>query len=418
MDLIEAFRMGLESIKQRKLRSFLTTLGIVIGIIAIVALLSIGEGFKVTVNNAFQSVGVNVLTVIPFSSEKEGGMFPTRFKATNIKFTLDDVNKVKKVKDVSLAVPVIMNAVTLEKSGEEVSATAVGVDIPELFKMYPGLKLEKGSIQASKSGMALTLGHYIAYSGEEEFVRVGEKIKLRFVALDRNMYDYSFRVTSVLNKSGFSSLIGSFDENIFLPFTTAQKIFRSHRNISAILVYVEDTNKVDSVASQIEEMYNHDVTAFSFKTILDVVSTMLNTLELVLGSIAAISLFVAGIGIMNTMLIAVMERTREIGVMKAIGAKDRDILVIFLSEALLIGLIGGITGSVLGVFAAEVLGKLGFGGLVRSMRGGAPAAIEPVFSPILLSFGVFFAAVVSVIFALYPAYKASRLQPVEALRYE
>ncbi len=418
MDLIEAFRMGLESIKQRKLRSFLTTLGIVIGIIAIVALLSIGEGFKVTVNNAFQSVGVNVLTVIPFSSEKEGGMFPTRFKATNIKFTLDDVNKVKKVKDVSLAVPVIMNAVTLEKSGEEVSATAVGVDIPELFKMYPGLKLEKGSIQASKSGMALTLGHYIAYSGEEEFVRVGEKIKLRFVALDRNMYDYSFRVTGVLNKSGFSSLIGSFDENIFLPFTTAQKIFRSHRNISAILVYVEDTNKVDSVASQIEEMYNHDVTAFSFKTILDVVSTMLNTLELVLGSIAAISLFVAGIGIMNTMLIAVMERTREIGVMKAIGAKDRDILVIFLSEALLIGLIGGITGSVLGVFAAEVLGKLGFGGLVRSMRGGAPAAIEPVFSPILLSFGVFFAAVVSVIFALYPAYKASRLQPVEALRYE
>ncbi len=415
LNLIEAFNIAFETMRERKLRTTLTTLGVIIGITAIVALTAIGEGYRSSVVKTFQSLGVDVLTVVPFEATREGG-FLTQLKPSEIKLTTRDVSKLEELEIVEKAVPVIVKGAVFVKGREKVTTRVIGVDLQSFFDFYSRIKFEEGSIPPGKSTSAAIFGYYIARKSGEKFIDIGDKVSLVFKG-GENSEEKFLRVVGILNKSGFATLIGSLDNQALIPFKTAQRIFRTGKEVSAVLVKVTDTQRVDEAAKAIEDMYGGKVTAFSIKTILDTVNSMLRALEMVLAGIAAVSLFVAGVGIMNTMLISVMERTREIGIMKAIGAKNRDIMSIFLLEACIIGFMGGLTGLVLGYFAANILNVISSGLFFRSPLSQG-TVIKPIFPVELFIFSIAFAISVSVIFALYPAYKAARLQPVEALRYE
>ncbi len=408
MDALEAFLLGLESLKERKVRTTLTSLGIIIGITAIVALIGVGEGLRVSAISTFESAGVNVITVLPYESTREmrEGRMMTR-RVSPIKLTLNDLSKIKRIKGVKLVTPVLISTAVLEKGREQVGAAIIGINFNHLTEFYPSLELESGTLPRRSSRVAL-VGYYIAHGEKKDFVKSGDRFKILFENGETGL----FRVSGVLNKSGIFSILGTIDNQVFIPFNEARKTLKTKKEISSIYVLVEDPGEVDKVSLAIEEAFDNKVTAFSIKFIQEMVNTFLRTLNTVLGGISAISLFVAGIGIMNTMLISVMERTREIGVMKAIGAKKRDIMLIFISEAVLIGIIGSVIGVIVGIASSHL-----FGSVVSAMLFGGEA-VEPYISVWLILLGLAFGVSVSVAFALFPAYKAAKLQPVEALRYE
>ncbi|MCK4568371.1 MAG: FtsX-like permease family protein, partial [Candidatus Thorarchaeota archaeon] len=208
----------------------------------------------------------------------------------------------------------------------------------------------------------------------------------------------------------------------YLPLDTTTDLFESDE-VKAIIVQLvnDDEALIDAVTLDIEALFNDEATVTSMNSVLDIMTTMLGTIELLLTGIAGISLLVAGVGIMNIMIVSLMERTREIGILKALGAKSRTVMGIFLSEALLIGIIGGVFGIVTGVLVANLFSGL-FSGGAPGMGGGQTdlniGTITPILTPELVFWAMFFGVVVSVVFALYPARRAAKLDPVEALRKE
>ena len=400
--------MAIESIKERKMRSTLTTLGIVIGVAAIVALLSLGEGFRLSVVGTFNTMGADVITVLPFTSE--GGSRVGRAESINLE--VKDVELIGRVEGVEIATGVIIKAATIESGRETVSTTVMGIDLRDFFSLYPGVKVAEGRVSKSKRGSFVVLGHLVANPPTGQFTSVGRKIRLEVPAQSGEYVKRSLLVSAILNATGITFPV-NLDQAVIIPFETARKDFSTGKTVSVIMARVEDPMLVDEVANKIEEMYDNRVTVFSVKIILDAINKVIGILNLVLGGIAAISLFVAGIGILNTMLITVIERTREIGILKAIGAKRKDVALIFLSEAFLVGLIGGIIGIAVGYGFAKVFGS--FGGAFFGVEN---LTISPVLSMKLALSSLSFAVLDSVIFALYPTMKAVRLQPVEALRYE
>lgn len=419
MDPREALRMALESIGERKVRSALTTLGIAIGIAAIVALLGLGQGLKEEVVTLFSEAGANTITVLPISTRGEfgamGGM-AGGVTAGRIDLTTADVSKIEKIPGIGLATPVVTGTSSVEVGRDTKFASVLGVDLGDFARVYPAVECESDGLPRSIGGSYAVLGHYLAHQPEGGyFAETGQRIRL-VVQSDDGPTKRTLMVAGVLNVTGITFPL-QVDSSVLVPFTTSQKMFGTGRDVDAILVLVEEPERVQEVSTAIEEMYDDEVTAFSFQIIVDMVTEVLGTVNLVLAGIAGISLFVAGIGILNTMLMAVMERTREIGILKAVGAKRTDVALLFLSEASVVGVLGGIIGVFLGWGAAHVFELLG-GGLM-GMGGASPmgeVGLSVSISPTLVLASLAFAVSVSVLFALYPTFKAAGLQPVDALR--
>lgn len=420
------------AIRLRKLRSGLTTLGIVIGIAAIVALLSFTQGFQVTMTAQFQEGFATDTLVVSAGSmfDRFSGEEPSDFA-----LYVNDTDEVMEIDGVDLATPIISGMGSLESEDSNLDLSISGVNYTEYNTLYSTTFVaELGKIPTAPANDSVVIGSaiYDPWGNETIFANVGDELVLTITIRDNGAThenNITVTVVGILGEIGGTSFGGGpSDSGIYIPLETAAELFESDEVGSIVVQLVSDDEAtIDAVTLDIEALFDDEASVMSSTSILAMMDTMLGTIELLLAGIAGISLLVAGIGIMNIMIVSLMERTREIGILKALGAKGRTVMGIFLSEALLIGLIGGVIGIVAGALLANVFSGI-FGGLssgIGGMGGGPGGDIDSMFSTItpvltldLMFWAIFYGVVVSVIFGLYPAWRASKLDPVDALRKE
>jgi putative ABC transport system permease protein len=392
-------------------------LGVVIGITAIVGLASLGEGFRVEIRDRMQQgFELDILIVIP-------GSFTTGLG----EFAPEEVARVRNVSGAeSITALMTLPKVRLNNDdGEPLNAlTVAGVNISEIAQMLPErLTPMEGSIPSSEENDTLVLGYKACFLNETtRLANVGDNITMQ-VGTPPFSATKTLRVAAILDKSGTSG-ITNFDYWAFIS-TNATIDITQREAYNIILVKVADVEQSEQVADNIESAFENPyfISILVPLAFMRQVDRILNIVQIFLMAIASISLLVAGIGIMNIMTVSVMERTREIGILKAIGAKSQTVLAMFLSEAVLIGLVGGLIGVLTGYGLSYGLSYvlanfIPQGAAFQTSDTAQRMVINPVFSPEWTSLALLFAIIVCIIFGLYPARKASKLNPVDALRYE
>jgi len=420
MKLTDIFSYAFSAIKLRKLRAGLTTLGVVIGIAAIVALLSITQGLQVAIATQLQK-GFATDTLIVTARSESG-----------FKLLVNDTKTIEVVGggNVTVSLAVILRTGYIKSGGRTSRVTIVGVDFAAYKEIYSStFSAEEGAIPQNPENNAVVVGKRVSdpWGNGTLFCKTDDNVEIIWTSRPFKNETYMGNVVAVLKEVGGFSLGGPSDTSVYTPITQAQNFFGTEE-CEMIIVKLKSDDKatIDSTAKTIREAFGGQVTVTSSTAILNVISSVFSTIELFLGGIAAISLLVAGIGIMNIMIVSMMERTREIGILKALGMKNRQVLLIFLSEAVIIGLLGAVIGVGAGWGIAQVTVRVfstggGFGGGIRQTNQAALAngiTISPVLTPTVLFGAIAFGLIVSVLFGLYPAWRASKLKPVEALRYE
>jgi len=405
--LWSAFR----SLGRRKLRAGLMALGVAIGIAAMIALLSLSKGFEVSITSRIVStLTLDTLIVMPSTGEN------------SIPIYVNDTSMIDNVDGVVLSTPIINRKALAFCDSKPLEVSISGVNFSE-FKAIRGevFKAESGSIPDNPNNNTVVLGHGVAYPislNDEKFASVGDEIILSVMVREGSFFvikNYTFVVSAILEESGE---VGPefIDYSVFIPLNTAIDVFDCDE-ASLILVKVENYKIADNVAEKIEDLYSGNVLVISPKAVIRQTRRIFAIIDVFLGGIAAVSLFVAGVGIMNIMLVSVFERTREIGVLKALGAKDSTVLMLFLSESMIIGVVGGCVGIILGVALSKVLSELMRMGLFP-LRFGEALKVTPIYEPITVLSCIGFAILICIIFSLYPAWIAAKKEPVKALRYE
>jgi len=392
---METISFVLKNISRRKLRTALTLLGIIIGIAMIIALISLGDSMKLSISNQLSQLGSERIMVIPKTSGGFG------MPLSSISLEEKDLNTIKKVHGVEIVMPIIMNSLPVKYKNTETMSTVIGVnskDAQAYLSDVQNLEIQSGRIIKENERFSVIIGSNVA---KDIFEGIKINDKLTIAGKD-------VRVVGIMNATGSTA-----EDNAIIISIEGMKEITGKDTISYILVKANEDPK--TVAHRIEDALQklHGSQPFSVMTteqLIQRIGNVIGIISLVFVGIAAISLLVAGFGIMNTMLMSVMERTREIGTMKAVGATNRRILSIFLSEAALVGFIGGAIG--------VVLGYVLFDGIIRVVSGLIGSTLPFVISPVLIAFALGFSVLVGVVSGLYPARRAAKLDPVEALRYE
>ena len=428
------------AIKLRKLRAGLTTLGVVIGIAAIVALLSITQGLQNTITNQLETgLATDTLIVSPGRSvfSQGGAGIGGGFGGSDsgFKLLLNDTATINGLSpDIEGSVAIIQRAVYFQNSEISFAINVLGVDFAEYEAIYGGntFVAESGTINLTPVNDEIVLGNTLHDPWENGTLlyNVGETVDIIWTnatARPPKNETYTGQVTAVLMEIGGFSFGGPSDTGVYIPISQAQSFFDTDEcNQIIVKLTNSDEATIDTVSELITDAFDGEVSVISSTAVLNIIGSVFSVIQLFLVGIAAISLLVAGIGIMNIMIVSLIERTREIGILKALGMKSRTVLMIFLGESVIIGLIGGVLGVGLGWVLANVVAVVfSGGGLFGGIAGGETSGvgggmldIVPVLTPIVLVGALGFGIGVSVIFALYPARRASKLKPVEALRYE
>ncbi len=416
MRIGNAFRVALRGLLVNKARSILTLLGIIIGIGAVITILSLGEGLKEEANRQVKDMGTNLLFVMPQLSEKDRQQANRSFRGIQYEmFDYDDIAALEKAITVPHRLTKMVNGqATVRYGNETFSSDLYGIDeeYGDLFNFQP--KLGRGITRADVQGrsMVVVLGSEIAENlfGDED--PIGKDVTLNGLR---------FEVVGVYDEKG-GGLGNMPDERSHIPITTAQrKILGAPDEIHWITLGLDDIKDMDKAKEEVTDVLKqrrriHDDSEENFAAIsqedaLKNFGAFLVGLTGVLGGIAAVSLLVGGIGIMNIMLVSVTERTREIGLRKAVGARKVDILLQFLIEAVVLCLIGGAVGIALGFG-----GAIGLSALIKS---GAPElAWDPHISTQSIIIALAFSSLIGILFGVYPATAAASKNPIEALRYE
>ena len=416
MNPFVTFRISLASLGANKLRSGLTLLGIVIGVSAVISLMAIGQGVQQSITSRIESLGTNLLFVQPGESMQQGGLGGGAGSASTL--TLEDAH--------ALVDPVFAPAV--KAVAPEIRASGqVTAGRNNTFAQVIGVTPEYTEVRTSpvEDGDFISQGHLNNYS---QVAVLGQTIKETLFA-NRNpvgqpirINGRQFEVIGVLESKG-GGFFGSQDNQILVPITTAYYRVSSQRtthgeiSVDSINVQMPDISVMDEGMMQVATVLRlrHRITGeddFTITNQQDTIETLqetTNTFVVFLGAIAGISLLVGGIGIMNIMLVSVTERTREIGIRKAMGAKRRDILVQFMSEATLLSLGGGAFGVLMGAAIARLLNG-------QTLFGNTPLETSFSWDIALLALGV--SAAIGLFFGIYPAMRAASLHPIDALRYE
>jgi len=412
MFLLRSFKVALSALAANKLRSTLAVLGIVIGVGAVIAMVAMGKGAQVKIEEGITKMGVNMIFVYPGAVSKGASGAKTSSAET---LCLEDCDAISKIVHVAAVAPEVRRTYQIKYMNRNEAAQVIGTTPSHLqirnFKVEHGIYFEKSAILGRLR--VAVLGAGIARKLFGGIDPVG-----RMIQIDRK----NFQVLGVLEDKGGDSWVG-LDDSVYVPVTTALHRLFNRRHLSQITISVDTQENIDDTMTLVDDemMKMHKIKG---KAEPDYIVRSMNewrqraaestgALTVLLMGIALVSLLVGGIGIMNIMLVSVTERTREIGIRKAIGAKRRDILKQFLIESMTISLMGGVLGIAFGVALAQLIPMLP---VWKQMSNGGEW--QSVISPwsIIVSFG--FSCFVGIFFGLYPALKASRLNPVEALRYE
>jgi putative ABC transport system permease protein len=406
---LRIFRVSFRALGRNKMRTFLTALGIIIGVGAVIAMVSIGTGAKAGIKQRFENMGTNLLTVRP-GSLNQGGIRLGFGMRTTLK--LDDVDAIERECPSVRAVSPNVNTQQQVINGNKNWRTQI-YGVSEQFPLIKRWEIAEGVFfdeeQVQGDAKVAVIGVEVKRNlFEEDEDVIGRVVRVRRVP---------FTIIGVLKSKGQSGGFFNQDDLICVPYTTAGKRLMRFTNVSSIDVSAVSPELMTNAQAEITALLHdrHHILDFqdddfNIRNIADVAESMesaMGVLQLLLGSIAAISLLVGGIGIMNIMLVSVTERIREIGVRMSIGAKESDILLQFLLEAIFLSLTGGIIGIGLGVGTSKVLKVIPiFANINTVVSSGS----------VILSF--LFAASIGVFFGFYPARKASKLNPIDALRFE
>ena len=391
----DIFVLALDNLKERQLRSWLTIIGIVIGIAAVVTLIFIGNGLENAIQAQFSKMGISNVRVAPGNLRGP----PTG----SLGFNNSIISQIERVKSVEYVNPVLLNFANVEYANEEGYFMAVGYDTKLSDKGFldADLKLSEGRFFNPDEKGGAIIGYKMAKDFFKKDILSKNTIKINGV---------QFKVIGIFDSTGTD-----IDNRVYLPLDTARELFGKPNTVNVMTVKIKDGIDVEKAAEDIRVMLRksyeeEEFVVFTPEQLLSQLKNILGAIKILLSGIAAISLVVGGIGIMNSMFTSVLERRREIGIMKAVGAKNRDVLLLFLIESGMIGLIGGLIGIGLGISVAKsvelIAAQLGFSLLSVGLDYG------------VMAFMLLFSFSVGMISGVIPAYQAAKLKVVDALRYE
>ncbi|UJR82490.1 ABC transporter permease [Sandaracinus amylolyticus] len=399
MRLREVARSAMRSLRANGMRTALTALGTIIGVASVIVVLAVGEGASADVSSRIRALGTNLLTIRPGA----GGFGPVRSGSVET-LTLGDAAAIARVPGVAAVAPEVSGSAQLRYRSANTSSQVIGVTDTYLgirsLEVATGLSFD--ALDDRERRRVVILGANVADELFGTASALGERVQIRGIA---------FRVIGVLERKGDAGFLSP-DDMVLVPLATHQGVLFGQDHLSTISVQIEDEGESDAVQASIEELVRlrhrlrpdqeDDFSVRSQTEMLQTMGAVTGTLTALLGAVALVSLIVGGIGIMNIMLASVRERTREIGVRMAVGARRRDILLQFLAEAVVVSAAGGLVGLALGCAGATAIAR--FGGW---------STVVPAYG-VVLALGVSLA--VGVVFGVGPARSAARLDPVEALR--
>jgi putative ABC transport system permease protein len=408
MDFLQTLKIALRALRTNKMRSFLTMLGIIIGIAAVIAMMAVGSGASYVISQQIASIGSNIILVLP-GSTTSGGMRSGMGGAQTL--TSDDVKAIMtECPSVEMAAPTVRSS-GLAVYGNMNWSTVIMGTTPEMFDIREwGVSGGRSFGQQDVDGAAKVclLGQTVAENLFGAVDPVGKIIRLKKVP---------FTVIGVLDRKGQSPQGQDQDDSIFVPLRTAQRnLVRSQNTntVGAVMIKARSEALLAKAEEEINSLLKQrhritggkepDFSTRNLSEILAVAEQSAKAMSLLLGAVASISLIVGGIGIMNIMLVSVTERTREIGIRMAIGARKNDILLQFMTEAVLLTMIGGLIGIALGALGATVVSRI--------LEWPTLISIQSI------TIAFFFSGAVGIFFGFYPARKAAGLNPIDALRYE
>ncbi len=395
-----------------KLRSWLTIIGIVIGVGSVVGIISLGDAMEASVQSRLADMDLTIITITPGYSKAQSHM-PGHGdgnlgggSTTDAELTDYDVDALRGIEDIVYAIGEISGGEEVSYTGETATLPINGVD-PQVWKYMTSLEVEAGRMLEPADKNVAVIGNDVASDIYEKNIGVNQVITVN---------GKSVRVVGILKEEG-----GSGDRQIYMPIDSAVNVITDAEKdvFDSISVKAQSVDAVDTVVTQIEKKLmisrhivsedDRDFSVTALKSMAQSVTSMISSMTLFLGAIAAVSLIVGAVGIANTMFTSVLEKTKEIGTMKAIGAKNRDILMIFVVNSAMVGFVGGIFGVLLGSLVSAVFPMIG----ITITRGGSETSKS--LSPSLMLFGLSLAILIGVISGAVPAYRASKMKPVNAL---
>ena len=401
-------KLALNMLRHSKLRSWLTIIGIVIGVGAVVGIISLGDAMQGQMQSRLSSMDLSSITISPgYSRAQSEGPGFRHFgggTSTDVLLTKHDIDALRGVEGIMYVTGEISGREGISYNGENATLSITGVD-PQVWKYMNSLEVKSGRLLEPADKYVAVIGNGIASGLYKKDIGVNQVITVN---------GKSVRVVGILKEAD-----GGQDNQIYMPIEAAVNVVTDAKKdiYDSIQVKAQSLDVVDTVVKEIEKKLmisrhinkeaDRDFSVTALKSMAQTVTSMLNSMTLFLGAIAAVSLIVGAVGIANTMFTAVLEKTKEIGTMKAIGAKNKDILMIFVYNSAMVGLVGGILGVMLGAIVSA-----GLQSMMGNMASGSGL------SPKLIVEGLVLAVMIGVISGAVPAYRASKMKPVDALRYE
>jgi len=407
-------KMGLNMLVHSKLRSWLTIIGIVIGIGSVVGILSLGDAMQEQVQSRLAEMDLTKITISPGYTKASSNMPGPPGSGgggttTDVELTDDDIEALQGLDGIQYIAGQISGSEPVIYAAQNATLSITGVD-PQVWKYMTTLKTQSGRLLEPSDKYVAVIGSGVASGVYDQDIGVNQVITINGKAV---------RVVGILAEEGEGG-----DRSIYMPIDGAVNLLDDAEEgvYDTITVKAKSEDLVDGLMEDIVDKLmvsrhivredDRDFSVTASKSMAESVTEMTSSMTLFLGAIAAVSLLVGAVGIANTMFTSVLEKTKEIGTMKAIGAKNRDILMIFLFNSAMVGLVGGILGVMLGACVSTLFPLLG----LRMMGGGSDSSIY--LAPDLMFFGLVLAVMIGVISGVVPAYRASKLKPVDALRYE